>query len=162
MATIPIYDEATLPCISFPLDNTHQATKRYLGGKAVSGEVYADINLFIKNDTEADALHDFWVADCNYGLEPFLIPLPVFGRETDTSDPALLVKFVGDAKDTKNAGYWTAKRKLRILGTIIYIIDDGGNFILDDVGDFVLGGDGSYVATGNEINSYKEVVYGND
>ncbi|MFT7880718.1 MAG: hypothetical protein ABXS91_10030 [Sulfurimonas sp.] len=152
--TIPIYDESILPCITFPLENTHQETKRYLGGKAITGEAYASISLIAKDDNEAKALYDFWVTDCNYGLEPFLIPLPVFGRNADTSAPALLVKFIGDAKDTKVANHWTAKRKLKILGAIHYVIDDQGQFVVDDAGDYIITDSG-------EINTYKEVIYGN-
>jgi len=153
MATIHVYDETILPCITFPLDNTHEKSKRYLGNKALSGEIYANINLLPKNDTEMKALYDFWKDDCNYGLNPFLIPLPIFGRTGDLEYPCLQVKFVEEIKSVKVDLHWTVKIKLKVLGNVYYIVDDVEDYIIDD--------SGNYVVTDIETNSFKEITYGN-
>lgn len=156
MATIPIYDETILPCITYPMINKRKVSKRYLGNKGISGETYATVQLIAKTDSELAALTDFWLIDCNYGLEPFLIKLPMFGQEVTM--PSILVKFIGDTSDSKNDdGTWRLTRELKILGNIVYIIDDNGDFITDDSGDFTITDDGDFISTEN-INTFRSVT----
>ena len=155
MATIPIYDITTLPCISYPMENTAQKSKKYQGGYALTGNTKASVSLIAKNDTEMLALYDFWKTDCNFGLEPFLMPIPVFGNTQDLYLPSLLVLFKSDLKATKNSSNWTIKMDLEIYGLVNYVIDDFGQFITSDTGEYVITADGNYVATGNVITSYR-------
>ena len=159
MATIPVYDEATLPYIVYPLNAVHELPRRFLGRRAVTGEVYADVSVVSNNDTYAKALHDFWITDCNYGLDPFLIPLPIFGRDSDTSHPALLVKMVSDIDYNRQNVTAISKFRVKVLGEVSYVVDDLGDFIISDTGDFVISDTGDYVATGNET-TFKVVSYG--
>ena len=159
MATIPIYDETTLPCITYPYSNTRQPTKKYLGRRAVVGEVTATINLIATSDAEVLALNTFFESECNFGLEPFLINLPILGVELP-EQAATLAKFIGEVTDTKNAnGTWTASRQLKVLGTIIYVIDDQDQFILSDEGDFIFADNGDYLSTGTPLNAYREITW---
>jgi len=157
---IPIYNIDTLPTITFPMKNTHVSTKKYLGGRAVTGEVEININLIANSNIELKALYDFWLTDCNYGLEPFVIPLPLFGSEPSLTNPTLLVKFISDIETEKVSSIWRANLKLEVFGTLDYIINDLGEFVVTDNGEYTLGDGGEYVPTGNVINSYREVFYG--
>jgi len=158
--SIPTYDQENLPCVVFPLTNWREPTKRYLGNTAISGEIYAELSLKATSDEQMALFDDFWMSDCNYGLEPFLIALPVFGMTIDTEYPRLLVQFVGDLKDTKNETSWDIKRKVKILGVICYVKDDDDNFIVSDSGDYTISDTGDYISTGNNIDTYKETIYG--
>jgi len=162
MAAIPIYNEATLPCLIYPMKNTQEPTKKYLGGKAISGRALATVNLVAESDAEMTALYEFFKTDCNYGLEPFLIPIPFFGADVEVETPAILVKQLGSLEtDKTNSNKWKASLKLEILGDIDYVIDGEGNFVLSDSGDFVLSDSGDFVSTGNNVNSYREIFYEN-
>lgn len=158
--TIPVYDITTLPAIIYPMTNEHEETTIYLGNRAVSGKIKAGLTIKARNDTATAALYDFWLTDCNYGLEPFLVPLPVFGRPTNDADPSLLVRFAGPLALSKDGQIWNGSSiKVDIIGTIDYVIDDFGNFIVSDLGEYTVA-DSDYVPTGNVINSYREVFYG--
>lgn len=159
--TIPIYDKDTLPCILYPLVVRQEESMRFLGNRAITGATYIDLNLRPKTDAQENALYDFWKTTCNFGLEPFLIALPVHGRVIDEAHPDLLVQFVGDFTDTKERGKWTTKRKIKVIGTIDYTVDIDGNFIVTDLGEYTVSAGGDYIPTGNIINTYKEVIYGN-
>lgn len=156
---IPIYDALVLPCVTYPMKNTHKKTKKYLGGYAVTGAVKIDLDIIAKSDAEANALYNFWLTDCNYGLEPFLIALPVFGMATDITAPDILVKFSGDFSADKDDLSWKSNIKLELIGTIDYIIDGNGDFVVSNTGEYTVADNGSYVPTGNVINSYREVFY---
>ncbi len=158
---IPIYDPTLLPCITYPMKNTQVQTERYLGGRAVTGAVNIDISIMAKNNTELNALYNFWVNDCNYGLEPFLISLPIFGTTVIPEAPDLLVQFSGDFSADKESLLWRSKIRLELIGSIDYIIDGNGDFIVSDTGEYTVTEDGSYAPTGNIINSYREVLYAN-
>lgn len=151
---IPIYDPISLPCISTPFSDTQVATSRYLGRKAFSNDVYADLKMTTDSNDEAYALELFWREECNYGLEPFIIHLPVFGIDTNID---LLVMFRGEIKDIKNEFIWNSSRSLKILGKIVYVVDGNGDFTLSQEGDFVLDEDSNYVALPSKI--YKELTY---
>lgn len=157
--TIPIYDPTVLPCIVDSINNTQKQTKKYLGGIAVTGAVNIDINIFANSDAELNALYSFWLNDCNYGTEPFLISLPVFGMPYALEAPDILVRFKGDFSADKDSVYWKSNIKLELMGTIDYIIDGNGNFIVSDTGEYTVSDNGSYIPTGNVINSYREVLY---
>lgn len=157
--TIPMYDYDVLPCITDPMKVTQEETERFLGGRALTGAVYAEINLIADTDAEEKALYDFWKDQCKYGVEPFLISLPIFGNTFDITKPDILVQFVGEISGTRDGGRWTSKQKLKVLGTLAYTVDDQGNFIVTDAGAFVVTEGGDYVATGNAIESYREVLY---
>lgn len=157
--TIPVYDPTVLPCITYPMKNTQKKTKKYLGGRAITGKVNIDISILAKTNAELNALYDFWLTDCKYGLEPFLVALPVFGMTYTPEAPDMLVKFVGDFSADKDSSAWKSKIKLELVGSIDYIIDDQGNFVVSDLGEYTVADDGSYVPTGNVINYYREVLY---
>lgn len=160
--TIPIYDSTSgaLPAITFPMVNRRRATKRYLGGEAMTRPADTTLNIIARTDAQESAIDDFWRVDCNYGLEPFLIALPFMGKTVDFTKPELLVRFVGDVEDSFDGHLWKTKRKIQILGSIDYIIDAQGNFIVSDTGEYIVTENGDYVPTGNHITSYRELVYG--
>lgn len=160
--TIPVYDSTNgvLPAISFPMTNKRKATKRYLGGEAMTRPAEANLNIIARTDAQEEALDNFWRVDCNYGLEPFLISLPLFGQTADFAHPDILVRFVGDIEDSFDGHLWKTKRRLQILGSIDYTIDIDGNFIVADTGEYIVTENGDYVPTGNHITSYRELVYG--
>ena len=139
------------------MSNTQKETKRYLGGVAMSSEIYATLDYQAKSDQELNALYLFWRDSCNYGLEPFLMSIPFFG--INLVQDSVLVKFRGDFVTAKNNDTWGNQLEIQILGTVIYIIDDNQDMILDDAGDFIWH-DGDLIATGNQINTYREVQYG--
>ena len=58
------YNNNLLPCMGFPFKNVHSFSKRYLGGKALTGKVYADTTVVCKDDIEMNTLHAFWRVDC--------------------------------------------------------------------------------------------------
>lgn len=157
--TIPIYDTNILPCITHPMRNRHMRSKKYLGGIAVVGSAEATVNVIAENDTEISALYDFWRYDCNYGLEPFLIPLPLFGLDFDPLYPNILVQFADDLNINKEDTVWTSSIKIKVLGTIDYIVDAQGNFIVSSAGEYTVDANGDYVATGNIIDTYRKVFY---
>lgn len=156
--TIPVYDLATLPPIIYPMENTQEETEVYLGGRAVTGYITADIKIKAKNDAQMEALYNFWVTDCNYGLEPFLVPLNMFGKTDDPDHPTLLMKFSGPISASTQGCLWNSSIKLDRIGTIDYIIDAQGQFVVSDLGEYTIV-DGKYVPTGLVINSYREVLY---
>lgn len=158
--TIPIFNKTALPCIQYPMKVTQEQSMRFLGGRAITGGVYVEMSLLAKSDAEEKALYDFWKDSCNFGLEPFLIALPIFGNTFDEAHPDLLVQFVGDVSDNKEKGRWTTKRKLKVMGTLDYIIDVNGDFIVTSAGEYTVTAGGDYIPTGNIINTYREVVYG--
>lgn len=161
MAVIPIYDIATLPCITYPMDNVIEETKRYLGRYASTGTTSAGLNVIPSSDAQAKALYDFWRVTCNNGLEPFLIPLPLFGSTVaNPATPSILVKFKGALSMSKQDIAWTCKFDVEVYGLVIYVIDDQGNFVTSDQGEYAMTPDGNYAPTGNIINTYRGVVYG--
>jgi len=152
--TIPIYDQSILPCVNLPMSNLQEVSERYLGYRALSGEMYADITITAKSHSEAKAVNDFWKNDCTYGLEPFIIHLPFFGDETDVN---LLVMFQKDIRDSRSEIVWALTRSLNILGKVVYTVDGNGDFILTTEGDFVLSDTGDYIALPSD--TYKELTY---
>lgn len=157
MATIPIYDETVLPCLTYPFERKQEKSTKFLGKRAVVNNIYITITTTAKSDDETLALIDFWQADCNFGLEPFLIDTPI---TPPNGESALLCLFVDDMSTAKEeSGTWKSTIRLRVLGLIIYIIDDEGQFVLDDSGDFTLTDTGDYLSTGNAIDSYREILW---
>jgi len=159
--TIPIYDKATLPCIQYPFVVRQEESKRFLGGRAITGATFLELNFLSKSDAEENALYNFWKTGCNYGLEPFLIALPIHGASVDEAHPDVLVQWVDDFTDTKEKGRWTTKRRVRVIGTIDYTIDEFGNFIVTDLGEYTVSPSGDYVPTGSIATIFREVLYGN-
>ena len=153
---IPIYDETALPVIIHPVDNERGESIRYFGSKAITDGIKAKINIFPKTDTQMSALYDFWETDCNYGLDPFIIDIPVFGGAIG-GETGLLVRFQGKLSSSKVSMRWQQGIDLEVLGNVIYVVDDLGDVILDDAGDFITA-DGDYVAT-QHITSYKEITW---
>ena len=176
MAQAPIYNEDVLPCLSFPFSNTQEQTTKYLGGKARTGRVIGDVKISAEDDAGIKALYEFWKQQCNYGLEPFLMPIPVFGEDVDTVHPAILVKFLGELTAEKAVRGWDCPFKIEILGDVHYVVTDAGDYVLSDsdtlvcsetvlcletlgTGDYIINDDGDFVATGNNVNSYKEILW---
>ena len=161
MATLPIYLETTLPCLVYPMDNEHEPTVRGLGGKATVGRSLASVNYTAESDAEIAALEAFLNTECNYGLDPFLIPIPFFGEAVTVATPAILVQLRGGVKAAKpKFTMWTGSLSLEVLGKIDYTIEAGGDFTLHATGDFTFDVDGNLVSTGlTTINSYREIFY---
>lgn len=160
--TIPVYDTTTLPRITLPMKNKQKASKRYLGGVAITQAVYIDVNITALTHTEEKALKAFWDNDLKGGVEPFLVALPIFGEDISVEMPSLLVQFVGDKEDDYSGNLWKVKARLKVYGTIAYTVDNEGNFIVTDAGEFIVTAGGDYVPTGNIITSYREVLYGSN
>ena len=136
---IPFYDiTPNLPCVTFPLESKHTKSKKYLGYKALTGYVYATLNFTAKNDEETNALHTFWRVDCNYGLEAFIIKMPLFGFPTGDMD--YLVQFVDDFVTNKGEIVTTIKMKVKVISPVTLIYNDDGYYVLDNNGDYVYNG----------------------
>jgi len=158
MATIPIYDPATITPLRYPMANTHEGVTYYLGGKALVERATATVNLKPRNNAEALALYTFWRDTCNFGIDPFLICLPIFGREDSQTTPQTLVRFEPGLTMNKVSLMWNASINLEVLGQID---DVTGDFIIDDLtSDYIIDADNNFIATGNNINSYRGVSYG--
>ena len=142
---IPIYDETTLPVIIHPVDNERGESIRYFGSKAITNGIKAKINIFPKTDTQMAALYDFWETDCNYGLDPFIINIPVFGGAIG-GETGLLVRFQGKLSSLKVSMRWQQGIDLEVLGNVIYVVDDSLNDVISDGGALVIS-DGDYTAT---------------
>lgn len=140
---IPIYDFNDLPKIEHPFNNEHEDTKKYLGKRAVTGQQYATLNISIESDTQAKALYDF--LDSN---EIFIISIPLFGTLEE-----YVVEYAQDLDMQKIATNWKQSTKVKILGTVNYIVDDSGNFLVDD--------SGNYIVDDLVSNSNKEITYDN-
>lgn len=153
--TIPVYDFATLPCVTFPMKNTHTKTKRYLGNKAITGKITTEINIIAETDAEMNALYEFWYTECNAGLEPFLIALPIFGKDGVTD---LLSRWNGDFIANKETESWSLSLTFEIMGSMIYVVDDNGDFIVSDAGEYTVADNGDYVPTGQTINTYRSII----
>ena len=149
---IPIYNLDILPAITHPFESKKIVTKRYLGGKAITGQEYATLNIFSEDNAKTKALYDFWKDDCNYGTVPFLIALPMFGITYDKAYPSLMVQFYEDITAKKIEKHWTQDIKIKVLGTVDYITDDSLNYIIDDTGN--------YIVTDAVSNSNKEITHG--
>ena len=137
---IPIYNETILPKAILPLTDTRELPSRYIGGRMVTMGMSTKVKLQSTNNDEIVALEEFWRVSCNYGLEPFIMKLPVFGRDT-TRD--LLVKFRGDVSDTVDNFMWASTRSLNILGELSYNTDSNGYFILDTQGHYTFDSNGN-------------------
>lgn len=158
--TIPVYDIDTLPFISYPIKLKKGKSKKFLGGQAITGSTIISLTLLSKNDTQQKAFYDFWETECNSGTEPFLISFPLFGNTFDVYHPDLLVRFKSDyIADKENCSKWRQTIELELIGSIVYIVDNDGQFIVSDQGEFMIGDDGNYIPTGQPINSYKEIFY---
>ena len=133
----PIYNLNILPAITLPYKDKREVSKKYLGGRALTGEVYLDFDVFMESNTERKALYDFWKNDCNYGTQPFLIPLPLFGETYDKDRPNVLALFTKEIEANKQDIHWTATTSVKAVGTIEYIQDDSSAYITDDSGAFI-------------------------
>lgn len=150
---LPFYDETTLPCFNLPFENQHTRSKKYLGRKALTGKVYATLNFTVLNDDEMNALHEFWRVDCNYGTEPFVADIPLFGKNLTTEgELAFIVMWHDDFKPTKVDLHWTLKIRIRILAPIVYVLDDLGNYITNDAGERIYTDSSLHTATDNIID----------
>jgi len=155
---IPFYDETNLPCITFPMENVHSQSKRYLSNKALTGKVYATMNIIAKTDADMNALHTFWRVDCNYGLEPFILSVPLFGMSPSSVE--FLTQFLGDFVVTKVDNHWTAKIKVAIKTPMMFVKDDAGERITDDNGDYIFTDSSLHPSTDNIISyiRYDDIV----
>ena len=154
---IPEYDMDLLPDITKSFTSTQEATKKYLGGRAITGQEYVTINLFGVDNLEVKALYEFWRDDCQYGTLPFLAPLTVNGHEVNRDIPTALCLFIEDFGADKQDIHWTKSLKLKVLEyseNIYTIVDDAGNLMVDDAG-LVLAS-----TTAPITNSNKEITHG--
>lgn len=147
----PEYDFTTLPAIEHPYNNEKEATKKYLGGRAITGEEYATLNIFATTNAEANALYEFWKTDCVYGTLSFLVPIPFMGETYDRDKPNALVQFIEDLSVDKEDVHWKQTIRVKVVGTVDYIYDDLGAYITDD--------SGAYIYTDTAINSNTEITY---
>ena len=152
MATLPIYDDTgLLPCLTFTFKSTHEESKRYLGNQALAGDMYAYINIKPKTDEEMEALYSFWKDDCNYGLEPFILKIPVFGFNRDgTMSAGYVVKFLEDLNSVNTTGeVWEIRnQKLKLFGRVVYITDDSGTVLFDDSSELIWADEETLVGNG--------------
>ena len=140
---IPIYDQDVLPKIALPFNNEHEATKKYLGKRAVTGQQYATLNFSIDTDAQAKALYDF--LDTN---EIFIISMPLFGTLEE-----YMVEHPQELEMENIATNWKQSIKVKIIGTVVYVVDDSSNNVVDDSGNLV--------TTAPITNSNKEITYDN-
>lgn len=151
--SIAYYDETVLPCFTLPMENVHTRSKKYLGRKALTGKVYATLNFTILSDAEMDALHIFWRHTCNYGTEPFVATLPIFGMRKETGyDVAFICMWHDDFKPNKVDLHWTLSIKIRLLARVEWVTDDAGNYITNDNGDRIYTDNSLHPATDNIID----------
>jgi len=154
---IPEYDLDVLPAIEHPYSNEQEVTKRYLGGRAITGQEYATLNIFMVDNDEAKALYEFWRDDCDYGTTAFLAPIPMNGVPFSGGAPNALCEFIEDISTEKIDVHWKQGIKVKVLEyseLLGYIIDDSSNQLVDDSGN-------SLVSTSTPIsNSNKEITYG--
>tara|TARA_R110000772_G_scaffold5454_1_gene19453 strand:- start:2851 stop:3858 length:1008 start_codon:yes stop_codon:yes gene_type:complete len=156
---IPVYDQTILPCISHPMTNTREEATRYLGNRAITGGVYAEFNIAGITNAQVKALYDFWRNDCKQGLEPFILNLPMFGKEFGGAKPSLLMVFDKSIKDIKQPNKWDIKRSVRLIGNIVYTMN-GNDFVLSDSGQFIFSETGDYLAITSKLHTNKEITYG--
>ena len=153
----PEYDFNILPTIQKAFISEQEATKKYLGKRAITGQEYATIDIFAEDDTKIKALYDFWKDDCNYGTLAFLVGLPINGVPSSKDFPTALCRFIDDIVAKKIDDHWTQGIKLKVLeySQILGIIeDDATNVIVDDAGNIL-------VSTSIPIsNSNKEITHG--
>lgn len=151
------YDTSVLPFLSYPLNNSQETTKKYLGGRAMTGEEYATLSFNMVDDTKAEALYSFWRDDCNYGTDAFLIAMPFRGVVSLPDIPNVLCKFVEDVSMDKVALNWTQAIRVKVLEysyVMGNIADDSLNQLVDDSGNIL-------VSTSTPVsNSNKEITYG--
>jgi hypothetical protein len=138
---IPVYDFNDLPKIEHPFNNEHEDTKKYLGKRAVVGQQYAILKIFIETDIQAKALYDF--LDSN---EIFIISIPLFGTLQE-----YIVEYAQDLDMEKIATNWKQSMKVKALGAVAYAIDDSSNSVVDDLGNLVI--------ADAVTNSNKEITY---
>lgn len=147
------YDTSILPKIVLPFSNERKETTKYLGGRALTGEKYASLNINMKNDTEAKQLYDFWKDDCNYGALPFELTLPLFGEAVLTGTPNVAGRFLGDFSQKITKIGWKTSIKIKI-------VELGRENVTNDAGELVTNDAGDVVYTNIEASSIKEITYG--
>ena len=155
---VPEYDYNTLPAIEHPFTSSQEVTKRYLGGRAVTGQEYAVINFFSENNAQIKALYEFWRDDCNSGLTQFLAPIPVNGSEVSRYVPTALCEFIEEISMEKLGVHWKQGIKVKIIEykeVLGIIVDDAGNLMVDDVGNVLIS-----ISENAISNSNKEITYG--
>lgn len=138
------------------MSNRTEQAQRYLGRKAVTGGVKAELNIISATKAEVNALELFFKDECNNGLEPFIIKLPLFGKE----EANLLVMFTGTLTDIQNEVVSNLRRSIKVLGLVVYTTDTNGDFILSDKGHYVLDDEGNYIALKSQVDIHKEITYG--
>lgn len=144
------YDIATLPKIVKPFKSTQEATTRHLGNRALTGEEYAELNLFAETDAQVAALYEFWKTTLNYGTLPFLAPVPQFGLDYVDERPSTVLKFMEDLELTLSADTaWRTAFRVKVVGTVQYLVDDAGAYLVNDAGQFL--------RTDSVSNSNKEI-----
>jgi len=155
--SIPEYDLSKLPVIELPYQNEQEQTKKYLGGRAITGQEYATLNIFMVDNAEAKAIYEFWKDDCEYGTLAFSIPFPMNGVSYSRDVPNVLCEFIEDISAEKTDTHWNQEIKVKVLEyseLLGNIIDDSLNQLIDDSGNIL-------VSTSIPItNSNKEITYG--
>lgn len=153
----PIYDMNVLPTITKSFSSSQEATKKYLGKRAITGQEYANISLFSVDNAQTKALKQFWRDDCNYGMLPFLAPLTMNGVEVNRDLPNALCQFTDEFSIDKQDIHWTGTIKLKVLEyseNFYRLVDDAGNIMVDDAGNTL------YSTSLPISNSNKEIIYG--
>ena len=135
---IPIYDFTLLPAIEHPFESKQEVTSKYLGKRALTGDEYSTLNIFMVDNSEAVELYKFWKTDCSYGTIPFLVALPFFGETYDRELPTTLVEFIDDISSNKEDINWKQSVQIKVIGEISYIVDDSLNYLVNDSGDYII------------------------
>lgn len=138
---IPVYDSSVLPCITRAYKNRKEATTRFLGNKAIAGDVYATLELFAETSEQAKAFFGFWRDDLNYGTNAFYIALPVFGSSFSPGTPNVLCRMVSDfdqSMSDSEARRQTIEIKIYDATETWFVVDDEAKQLIDDSGNKII------------------------
>jgi len=127
------FNDYNLPCVNLKATHTQEVSKRYLGGKAIKGDMSLDVVFTIETDEEALALYEFYNTELKGGISEFYIDLTLFGLVG-----LYVVKFVGNFVMTRDDITYNASIKLNILSENVgYVVDDNLVKITDDSGAYI-------------------------
>jgi len=123
----PVYDIELLPCIKSEAQYLQERTRKFLGGETLVGDKYITINITSDELDKVQALYYLWETSCNFGVEPFVITVNLFGEPTNC-----VVKFVEDLVMNVSDLEYNSTIKLEFIDEIFYLVDDAGAYIVDD------------------------------
>ncbi len=116
----PVYDLSVLPCPERTTSHTHEVPMAGLGYRAFTGKQYIEIH--VKTMSQAEALYNFWLNDCKYGLNPFMLAVNYMGSVPERDDnnalvPNYMVRFKGSFIQSVEK-LWKSNIKLELVGKL--------------------------------------------